>query len=120
GPFAISASFTPSAAVIHPAPGAYFNPQRSGHGIFMNDAAGNRVLYWYTYLEDGTPVWYTAGAPVPDASTGTWIAQLLRVNWKGDVINTFGIVGDVLLTPINATDFMFSWHLNGTSGSERF
>jgi len=38
----------------------------------------------------------------------------------GTAINTFDIVGDVLLTPINATDFMFSWHLNGISGSERF
>jgi subtilisin family serine protease len=120
GLLAIAASFTPSAAVVHPAPGAYFNPQRSGHGIFMNDAAGNRVLYWYTYLEDGTPIWYTAGAPVPDANTGTWTAPLVRVNWKGDTINTFDIVGDVLLTPISVTDFMFSWHLNGVSGSERF
>jgi subtilisin family serine protease len=120
GIMAMGAQFVPSAPVTHPAQGAYFNPKRSGHGIFMNDAAGNRVLYWYTYLEDGTPVWYTAGNPVPDSNTGTWTAPLLRVNWMGTAINSFDIVGDVLLTPVDATEFIYSWHLYGVSGSERF
>ena len=44
---------------------AYYNPQRSGHGIFVSQAAGQQVVYWYTYLEDGTPVWYAACAARP-------------------------------------------------------
>jgi hypothetical protein len=102
------------------APGAYYNPLRSGHGIFMNDAAGQRALYWYTYLENGTPVWYQAAAPTPAATDSAWSAPLVRVAWDGATVNATTTVGDVILTPINATEFMFSWHLYGTSGSEHF
>ena len=109
-----------STEVVRPAPGAYYNPERSGHGIFMNDAAGNRALYWYTYLEDGTPTWYQAVASVPGPTQAAWWAPLQRINWDGVSVNAVTTVGEVLLTPINATDFMFSWHLYGTSGSEHF
>ena len=122
GQAAIAAQWqlTLASAVAQPGAGAYFNPERSGHGIFMNTAAGQRALYWYTYLEGGTPVWYQATAPLPSASTGVWIAPLVRITWNGTRVNDTTTVGYVIVTPINATDFMFSWYLYGQGGSEHF
>jgi subtilisin family serine protease len=102
------------------APGAYYNPQRSGHGIFVSQASGQQALDWYTYLEDGTPTWYQAQAAVPNPEGAIWWAFLYRVNWDGAKVNWRAIVGDVQLTPVSASDVMFSWHLDGLAGSERF
>jgi hypothetical protein len=44
------------------APGLYYNPSRSGHGVSLSQASGQQLLFWYTYLEDGTPTWYQAQA----------------------------------------------------------
>lgn len=109
-----------SGSMASPAPGAYYNPARSGHGIFMNRAGDQQALFWYTYLEDGTPVWYQAQNTVPAAGDAIWHAPLARINWTGSVVNTATIVGDVILTPVNDSEFMFSWHLDGTAGSEHF
>jgi hypothetical protein len=103
-----------------PVPGAYYNPQRSGHGVFLSQSNDQQAVYWYTYLADGTPVWYVALGPRPTAASGAWSAPLYRVTWDGTTANAHVIVGDVILTPIDASSFMFSWHLAGTGGSERF
>jgi hypothetical protein len=101
-------------------PGAFFNPQRSGHGIFVSQAAGQQVVYWYTYLEDGTPVWYAAQGDAPANGAAAWSAPLFRVNWDGSQVNTYSVLGDMILTPLSADELEFSWHLYGDAGSERF
>lgn len=100
--------------------GAYYNPQRSGHGIYMSQTGGSQVAYWYTYLEDGTPIWYAGLNMAPAAGSGAWSAPLARVTWDGSQINVYQTVGNAIITPISATDYMFSWHLYGSTGSERF
>ncbi len=100
--------------------GAYYNPQRSGHGIYMSQTGGSQVAYWYTYLEDGTPIWYAGLNAAPSAGSGAWTAPLARVTWDGSQINVYQTVGNAIITPISATDYMFSWHLYGSAGSERF
>ena len=102
------------------APGAYYNPQRSGHGVFLSRGGSQQIVYWYTYLEDGTPTWYTAQGPLPNPAGAVWSAPLLRVNWDGAKVNSATPVGDAILTRINDSDMMFSWHLDGQAGSERF
>jgi len=97
--------------------GSYYNPQRSGHGIFMNEGGDQRVIDWYTYLEDGTPTWYVAQNVKPADSQGTWTAPLARVVWDGKKSHLTQ-VGDVMITPISTNQLIFSWHLNGQSGSE--
>jgi hypothetical protein len=101
-------------------PGSYFNPDRSGHGIFVSQAAGQQVVYWYSYLEDGTPAWYSAQGAAPAADATSWSAWLRRVTWDGSALSDFPIVGDVLLTPIDGDNLMFTWNLFGVNGSERF
>jgi subtilisin family serine protease len=101
-------------------PGAFFNPQRSGHGIFVSQAAGQQVAYWYTYQEDGTPVWYAAQGDAPVNGAAAWSAPLFRVNWDGSQVNIYSVLGDMILTPLGADELEFSWHLYGDAGSERF
>jgi len=108
------------AASVGISPGAYYNPQRSGHGAFLSQGGGQQVMYWYTYSEDGTPTWYMAQAPLPSPAGAAWHALLLRVNWDGTKVNSSTVVGAVSLARIDANDFMFSWILDGQSGSERF
>jgi subtilisin family serine protease len=100
--------------------GSYYNPHRSGHGIFISQAAGQQVLYWYTYLEDGTAVWYFAQAAAPTADSAAWTAQLRRVTWDGAAPDGHPVVGDATVTPVDADTLVFSWHLFGVGGSERF
>ena len=101
------------------APGNYFNPQRSGHGIFVSQAAGQQVVDWYTYLADGTPAWYVAQGAAPPATAGSWSSTLYRVTWDG-ATGTPTPVGDAVLTMTAADQAIFSWHLFGESGSEAF
>ncbi|HXD83264.1 MAG TPA: S8 family serine peptidase [Rudaea sp.] len=117
---ALTLKTNPIQSVAPVVAGAYYNPQRSGHGTFMNQAAGQQAMYWYTYLEDGTPVWYVAQAAAPIAGSGAWTAPLGRVNWNGSAVGQVVIVGDATLTPIDANSHMFSWHLFGQTGSEHF
>ncbi len=100
-------------------PGNYFNPQRSGHGIFLSRAAGQQVVDWYTFREDGTPTWYLAQAAAPASTVGAWSADLYRASWNGSS-GAPTRVGEVMLTATSADHAMFSWHLDGASGSEPF
>jgi len=100
-------------------PGTYYNPQRSGHGIFVSQGGGQQLVYWYTYLEDGTPTWYSAQAPQPDPAGSVWTAPLYRVNWNGTAVNASRQVGEVTLTRIDSSDMILSWALDGQAGSER-
>jgi subtilisin family serine protease len=118
--FFFSTQYNATASVAMPSPGAYYNRQRSGHGVFLSQAGGQQVVYWYTYLEDGTPIWYGAQADVPAPGAGVWTAPLFRVNWNGTATNAISVIGEVIVTPVDASGFMFSWHMNGTSGSEHF
>lgn len=106
--------------VITPAlaPGLYYNPARSGHGISLSQASGQQMLFWYTYLEDGTPTWYQAQAAAPAAGSAWWTAPLYRVAWDGKAHLTQ--VGDVLLTPTAENRFIFTWYLEDKAGSEVF
>src|SRR5262249_3287433 len=114
------ATLTPSGPVTHPSPGSYFNPERSGHGIFISHGGDNQAVYWYAYEDNGAPVWYQAVAPVPSSNDAAWTATLERIPWDGTTVNATTTVGDVILTPVAANEFMFSWHLYGKSGSEHF
>jgi hypothetical protein len=96
--------------------GQYYNPDRSGHGVFVDFAGDQWVAVWYTYLQDGTPVWYYSQAAAPGAN-GLWSAPLYRVGWNGSA-TTSTVVGDMVVTPVNDTSMVFSYNVDGESGSE--
>ena len=109
-----------SAAPAPSAPGAYYNPQRAGHGIFLSRSGDQQVLYWYTYGADGAPVWYAAQGTAPDGNFPVWVQPLFRLSWNGAALASIEEVGDITVTAISATDLIYSWHLAGVGGSERF
>ena len=58
----VTATVTQGSAPIPFVGTAFYDPNRSGAGIYINPDGVNGYpeLDWYTYLEDGTPVWYLA------------------------------------------------------------
>ncbi|HEX3894759.1 MAG TPA: S8 family serine peptidase [Rudaea sp.] len=109
-----------SSAIAPANAGSYYNPMRSGHGIFLSQGGGQQVVYWYTYLEDGTPVWYGVQNDAPAAGASAWTGPLFRVTWDGTKVNTRTVIGDAIVTPIDADNLMFSWRMFGLTGSEHF
>jgi hypothetical protein len=99
--------------------GAYYNPQRSGSGVYLYDAGDQRSLLWYAYLQDGTPTWYLGVAPKPAANIGTWRVPLLRFGWNGSAAVPTE-VGEAVVTLIEGESVRFSWNLDGESGSETY
>ncbi len=99
--------------------GQYFNPDRSGHGVFVDFAGDQWVAVWYTYLEDGTPTWYYSQAASPAAGgSGAWTAPLFRIGWNGSA-TTSTEIGQMMVTPTGNTSMVFSYNLDGDSGTEK-
>lgn len=99
-------------------PGSYFNPERSGHGLFVYPAGDQWAALWYAYsgstAEDAT--WYYAQAVAPGRN-GTWHAPLFRSTWSGGR-NHLAPAGHLTLTA-NANDRMtFTYTIEGRTGSE--
>ena len=65
-----------------PADNAYYDPARSGHGVFLGQGAGQWVAYWYTYLQDGTPAWYLAQAALPAPNAAAFRNSPPRFSWS--------------------------------------
>jgi hypothetical protein len=99
-------------------PGGFYNPQRSGNGLFLYPAAGEWAGLWYTYLQDGTPTWYYLQAPSPGA-TGVWRGRIFRSAWNGST-NRLTPVGEATVTPRSTAAFTFSYTLDGETGSEAY
>ncbi len=114
----IAQAINPTQPIITPMAGAYYNPQRSGHGIdLFQNSLGDWVVTWYTYEPGGTPVWYITGA---GPKTGArWSQPLYRTTWNGSSA-TVTQVGTASLDFSNSTTAWFSWVLNGVTGGERF
>ncbi len=107
------------ARALKPATGHYFNPARPGHGFHLSEAGNDWVLIWYTYENDGTPVWYYAQAPKPSAESGgsQWGATLYRNVWNGTGTR-FQFVGLVQLATTAANRMEFAHLVRGVLGIE--
>ncbi|GAB3729373.1 hypothetical protein GCM10028794_03740 [Silanimonas algicola] len=99
-------------------PGGYFNPSRSGHGLFLYPAGEDWAGLWYTYTQDGAPVWYYLQGAKPGA-TGIWTAPIFRSGWNGSR-NHLTEVGRATITPTANDAFQFTYVLDGELGSEPF
>jgi hypothetical protein len=112
----VSATLTGTGPQLRP--GGFFNPQRSGNGLFLYPAGSEWAGLWYTYLQDGTPTWYYLQAPVPGA-TGVWRGTIYRSAWNGSS-NFLTPVGEATVTPRSTSAFTFSYTLDGETGSEAY
>jgi subtilisin family serine protease len=98
---------------------AYFNPERSGHGVLLSRAGDQLSATWFTYRADGAPTWYLAVAPAPTPGQGVWRAPLTRSTWNGSG-NAVSEVGEVILARSGPNAFRWTWQLDGSTGSEPF
>lgn len=95
--------------------GAWYNPDRSGSGLFLYEFGTSWGFVWYTYLEDGTPTWYIGSAPAPQGPR--WRSPLLRMVWNGRVARPTE-VGQVVIAPDSEDRMQFAFELDGHFGSE--
>ncbi len=95
----------------------FYNPNRSGHGVFVGEGGDQWVLIWYSYLQDATPTWYLAQATRPGVNDSVWVAPLYRFTWNG-TRNQGNVVGQAIVTRTGLDRFTYSWLLDGQWGSE--
>ncbi len=108
--------FAQGAAADRIPPGTFFNPARSGHGLFLSQGGPVAALIWYAYREDGTPEFYTMGRVWPTDGASSFEGPLLRFTWDG-AETRYVNVGRGGLTR-TADGYRFSWSLYGRHGSE--
>ncbi len=113
-----SLTFTVVPPILTPQQGLWSNPRRSGNGFsFYVNSFDQYTLTWYTYLRDGTPIWYISGTAVK--ANASWSQPLYRTTWNGSSA-TITLVGQVTVEWDDSQDCWFSWTLNGQAGGERF
>ncbi len=108
-----------SGTTLQPSANGYFNPSRSGHGVFLARTPQVWALAWYTFDAAGKPIWYTAQGAAAAANDGLWSAPIYRSTWNG-VRDNPQEVGKVILTFDGTGSFTYSWFLDGQYGSEQF
>ena len=85
-------------------------------GYDISPAGGSRALLWYTYDEDGVPVWYLAASAVQMGNV--WVAELRRFTNDG-TLQQSAPVGYVSVTTLARNNQIFSFVLFGEQGSDR-
>ena len=115
-----AASLTLTATIVGAAPvvrpGSYFNAARSGHGLFLYPAGDQWAGLWYTYLQGGSSTWYYLQGPAPGLN-GIWRGELYRAAWNGSS-NALTAIGRAIVSPTGPDAFLFSYELDGETGSE--
>ncbi|WP_203594669.1 S8 family serine peptidase [Wenzhouxiangella limi] len=78
--------------------------------------AGDGFIVWYSYDEDGLPLFYLGAAPV-DETSSVWSADI-DTYVAADGEQTAVRAGHVVVTMIDEDNMVFSWSVNGGQGSD--
>lgn len=115
----LTVSFGRPARTVTSLTGHYFNPDRAGHGFILAPAGNDWVLIWYTYDDEGRPVWYYAQGPKPNSLSGGafWSASLYRNVWTGTGTR-FQYAGIAQVAALSPDRLVFVHLLNGQVGAE--
>lgn len=102
--------------------GAWTDPvamaKGQGSGLFLYRANDLWAATFYTFLEDGTPVWYQGVTQFPASAARHWDFVFNRYTWNGsEQIESAVGRGQLVLT--SASEGVFNWTLFGQSGSTR-
>jgi len=96
---------------VTPTLGAWWNPARSGNGLDLQRMPnGEYGAVWYTYREDGSPIWYISDvAPI---IRNRWEATLYESRWPpGAQTHVLREIGEIGLTLSDSTHAMFRWEI---------
>lgn len=101
--------------VIRPNAGSWYNPASTGRG-FNIGIFGDRIqVLWYTYDEQGLPIWYFTA----DFLVGmTYDTEILKTFQIDDTTVTFESVGTLRIDFDNERQATVTWQLGNDSGSE--
>ncbi len=96
--------------------GMWWDPALSGSGWDINQGGDVVFGIWYTYNEDGSPVWYTTNGAVSD---GRFEGDLLYFTWdyNGGKVNAPVIVGSVSFHFLNPQLADIHWQLGDKQNS---
>lgn len=81
--------------------------------------AGLGFIVWYTYDEDGLPVYYIA-INEHDEESSVWTADLNRITNSTGVRQNPEVVGKVSLTMLEDNAMIYAWRMGGSHGSELY
>ncbi len=99
---------------LRPMAGAWFDPQRSGHGFDVQMSGETLSLIWYTYTAEGEPTWYLAAGPLRGRRMqAPWLS--FRRQGNTSVSSEAGSV-DIEFDGENAA--LLRWQLGDLSGEE--
>ncbi|MCB1569384.1 MAG: hypothetical protein KDI69_11285, partial [Xanthomonadales bacterium] len=117
--FTLGASLEYAGNRPQPGWGNWYNSSRSGWGIFLSPFDGGNVwtMAWYTFAEDGTPVWLGGTVPAPTAKQSSVSFDLMRASWNGQRLHAVTI-GTATLTLVDSRTLWMSWNMDGESGSQ--
>lgn len=95
--------------------GTYWNPQESGHGLFIMQAGNTLVPAWYTYDTDGKPLWFLISGATLQAD-GSYTGGVFRYTGApfnqapADSVQTSTQVGNARFrfTGNNAVEFNYT------------
>lgn len=100
---------------IRPNEGNWFNPATSGRG-FSVVVAGNRLqVLWFTYDEQGLPIWYTSAGLLNGFN---YQADLLKTNLDSEGAFSFQTIGQLNVEFSNEREAFMSWQIGENSGEE--
>ena len=118
--FDLTATIEYGAAPVRPGFGNWYNQYRSGSGLQLSPFGDGSVwaVAWYTYMQDGTPTWYIGTGQAPSGSRGHFVFDVARYAWNGSRTVAVG-VGEGMLSLKDASNMVFSWNLDGESGSQK-
>ena len=97
------------------AQGHWWDPARAGNGFDLFSVGSQVVATWYTYGEDGRPVWYTAQGPAGDVGVRAW--PLLRHRWLNGRRAEPTVAGTFKLTLQHAESAQVDWTIDTHSGA---
>ena len=109
---------TASGGTIEPHWGLWQPIRPLSHGFEYNRIGDNRFVAWYTYDQDGVPTWYFTASRLSAENGNAWTAELIRLTNDGDT-QKFDVVGEMTLTQLAEDDMIFTYNVNGETGSER-
>lgn len=78
--------------------------------------AGQPFAVWYSFDDDGVPIFYLGSAP-EDSDSSVWVGPLDRYT-RGLDTQLATPAGRMALTTIDRQTAVFSWRLNGAHGSD--
>ncbi|MGJ8662937.1 MAG: M12 family metallo-peptidase [Marinicella sp.] len=101
--------------VIRPNAGSWYNPVTTGRG-FNIGIFGNRIqVLWYTYDEQGLPIWYFSADFLNGMSYDT---DLLKTTQVDDTTVTFENIGRLAIDFDNERQATVNWQIGPDSGEE--